>query len=171
MGQQGGGMGTSTPNLDLSNATPQPNGTANAGTSTLAARADHIHPAQSLAAFAVGAPNSRTVALATAYQATDNTKPAIVSVNLSSTASISLSGGATNTADIVIGSTNAVASGTGTVIGKYGNSNTGTLTVGLNLSTISAVGYSFALPAGWFFAIRQTGGTVTVTSAFDQSMG
>lgn len=76
-----------------------------------------------------------------------------------------------NTADIVIGSTNAVASGTGTQIGKYANSNTGALTIGLNLSTISGVSYSFALPAGWFFAIRQTNGTVMITSAFDQAIG
>jgi len=94
-----------------------------------------------------------------------------VTVNLTSTASISLTGGATNTADIVIGSTNAVASGTGTVIGKYANSNTGALTIGLNLSTISSGSYSFMLPTGWYFAVRQTSGTVTVTSAFDQVMG
>lgn len=141
------------------------------GTGTTYARNDHVHPAQSIAAFAVGTPNSRSVSLATAYQATDNTKPAFVVANLTSTATLSLSGGTTNTADIVIGSTNAVASGTGTTIGKYANTNTGALTIGLNLSTVSAVGYSFALPAGWYFAVRQTAGTVTVTSAFDQSLG
>lgn len=120
---------------------------------------------------AVGTPNTRTLALATAYQATDITKPAIVTVNLSSTASISLSGGGTNTASIVIGSTNAVASGTGTTICSYANSNTGTLTIGLGLNTIQAGPCSFALPTGWFWAVRQTAGTVTITSSFDQSLG
>lgn len=94
-----------------------------------------------------------------------------MTVNLTSTATISLSGGTTNTADIVIGSTNGVAGGTGTQIGKYANTNTGALTIGLNLSTVSAVSYSFMLPAGWYFAVRQTGGTITITSAFDQSLG
>lgn len=120
---------------------------------------------------AFGIPNVRTLSLATAYQATDITKPAIVTVNLSSTASISLSGGTTNTASIVIGSTNAVASGTGTVICAYANSNTGTLTIGLGLNTVQTGPCSFALPTGWFWAVRQTAGTVTISSAFDQSVG
>lgn len=165
---QGGDMGGKSPPLDLSNATPKVLGTAVPGTGGKAARDDHVHPTQ---AISVAAPTSRSLSLATAYQATDNTKPSFVTINLTSTAAISLSGGATNAADIVIGSTNGVAVGTGTQIGKYTNSNTGSLTIGLNLSTISGVGYSFALPAGWYFAVRQTSGTVTITSAFDQALG
>lgn len=120
---------------------------------------------------AFSTPNTRTVALATAYQASDPTKPAMVTINLTSTAAISLSGGTTNTADIVMGSTNAIATTGGTAIGKYANTNTGTLTVGLNLSTVSTVGYTLALPAGWYFAVRQTAGTVSITNAFDQAVG
>lgn len=120
---------------------------------------------------AFGTPNSRSTALATAFQATDPTKPALVNVNLTSTATLSLGGGGTNTATVVIGSTNAVASGTGTTICNYSNTNTGALTIGLNLSTVSATTCSFALPVGWYWAIRQTAGTVTVTSNFDQSVG
>jgi hypothetical protein len=123
------------------------------------------------AAPVIGAPTSRTLSLATAYQATTSAKPAVVTINLTSTAAISLSGGATNTADIVIGSTNGVASGTGTVICKHANSNTGTLTVGLNLSTIATTTCTLMLPVGWYFAVRQTAGTVTITSAFDQTVG
>lgn len=120
---------------------------------------------------AFGSPTTRTLSLATAYQATDPTKPAVVTINLTSTAAISLSGGTTNTADLLIGSTNGVAGGTGTIIGKYANTNTGALTIGLNLSTVSGVGYTLALPVGWYFAVRQTAGTVSVTSAFDQAVG
>lgn len=120
---------------------------------------------------ALGYPTTRALSLATAYQATDNTKPALVTINLNSTAALSLSGGTTNTADIVIGTTNAVASGTGTVVCKYANSNTGALTIGLNLSTAMGSTCSFALPTGGYFAIRQTAGTVTITSAFDSSVG
>lgn len=119
----------------------------------------------------MGTPNTRSLSLATAFQATDNTKPAMVTLNLTSSATLSLSGGTTNSANVVIGSTSAVASGTGTVIGSYSNTNTGALTVGLNLNTVSALPIAFCLPIGWFFAIIQTSGTVTISSAFDQAVG
>lgn len=122
-------------------------------------------------ADAFGSPNSRTLSLATAYQATNTAKPAIVTINLTSTANFSLTGGTTNTADVLIGSTNGVASGTGTIMGKYANSVTGTIAVGLNMNSQAANTYTLALPAGWYFAVRQTAGTVTITSAFDQSVG
>jgi len=121
--------------------------------------------------FSAGTPNSRSLSLATAFQATNTAKAAVVTVNLSSTANLTLTTGATNTATIVIGSTNAVASGTGTVIGSYNNSLTGSLVVGINMSTTSTSPITFVLPAGWFFAVRQTSGAVTITSAFDQSIG
>lgn len=123
------------------------------------------------AQFSVGTPNSRTLSLSTAYQATTTTKAASVNINITSTASISISGGTTNSATVYIGSTTGVASGTGTPICSYSNSNTGTLTIGLNLSTISAVPCHFDLPAGWYFAILQSSGSVTITSAYDQAMG
>lgn len=125
----------------------------------------------SAAVNAFGAPNSRSTALATAFQATDPTKPAMVTVNLTSTANISLSGGTTNAATVVMGATSGVASGTGTVICNYSNSNTGALTIGLNLSTIATTTCTFGLPAGWFWATRQTAGTVTVTTNFDAGVG
>lgn len=121
--------------------------------------------------YVVGTPNTRSLSLATAYQATNTVKPAVVNVNLTSTATLSLLGGTTNSATVVIGSTNAVSSGTGTVICNYSNSNTGGLTIGLNIATVATSTCSFALPIGWYFAVRQTAGTVTITSAFDQSTG
>lgn len=121
--------------------------------------------------LAVGAPNVRSLALATAYQATDPTKPAIITLNLNSSANISLTGGTVNTADLLMGATAAVASGTGTVSGKYANSNTGTLTIGLNVSTIAGYQGTLIIPTGWYFAIRQTAGTISIVSAFDQSIG
>lgn len=120
---------------------------------------------------AFSAPNARTCSLATAYQATDPSKPSIVTVNLTSTATFSLSGGTTNSADILIGSTTAVSSGTGSKLGSYTNSVTGTIAVGLNMNSASAQQYSLPLPAGYYFAIRQTGGTVAITSVFDQAVG
>lgn len=119
----------------------------------------------------IGTPNVRSLSLATAYQCTDTTKPCIATVNVTSTASFSLSGGTTNSADILMGSTSGVSSGTGTVMCKYSNSVTGTIAVGLNMNSVSAQTCVMDLPAGWFLAIRQISGTVSITSAFDQSVG
>lgn len=123
------------------------------------------------AAYAVGYPTTRTVALATAYQCTTNTKPCIFTVTVTSTASLSLTAGTTNQADILVGSTNGVATGTGTVIAKYSNSMTGTLVVGLGVNTIANATYTVAVPTGGYVAVRQTSGTVTIVSAYDQSSG
>lgn len=153
----------------MATATPLAPGTAAVGTSLAAARQDHVHPTQTVPGTGVGSPTSRTLALATAYQATDPTKAALVTVNLTSTANLSLSGGTTNSADIVIGPTNAVAGGTGTTIAKYSNASTGTLTIGLNTNAVAATPTTFGLPSGFWFAIRQILGAVTITSAFDQA--
>lgn len=120
---------------------------------------------------ALGAPTTRSVSLATAYQATTPAKPAAVTINLTSTANFSISGGTTNSADILIGSTSGVATGTGTIVGKYSNSVTGTIAVGLNMNSAAAQAFTLALPADWFFAVRQTAGTIAVTSAYDQAVG
>lgn len=121
---------------------------------------------------AFGLPTTRTLALATAYQATTTARPAQVTVTLQATSSISLSGASNNEGEIVIGTANTVATGTGTKIATYKNNLGGGLVVGLNLTSTQANTYSFSLPAGGFFAIRQTSGTgLTITSAFDQAVG
>ena len=125
----------------------------------------------SKAANIISSPTTRTVAVGTAYQATTSTKPAFVSVNITSTANFSLIGGTTNTADIVIGPTSAIATTGGTVVGKYSNSVTGTIAIGLNMNSVQAIAFTIPLPVGWYFAIRQTAGTVSITSAFDQALG
>lgn len=120
---------------------------------------------------AIGAPNSLTLALGTAYQATNPAKPAMVTINLTSTSSLTLTAGVTASADIVIGSTAAVASGTGSVVGKYANGLTGALVVGLAINAIQSGPVTIPLPTGWYYAVRQTAGSVTIVSAFDQAVG
>lgn len=129
-----------------------------------------IQAAMSSVPLAVGAPTALVVVLATAYQASDPTKAAVVSLNLNSVAGLTLGGGTVNTADVVMGATAAVAGGTGTIIGRYRNTLTGALVIGLVVNSDSASQIQFVLPIGWFFAVRQTAGTVSITSAFDQSM-
>lgn len=124
-----------------------------------------------MAAMDLGSPNGLSLSLATAFQASDPTKMALVSVNITSTANFSLAGGTTNSADILIGPTAAVAAGTGNVMGKYSNSILGTIAAGLNMNSVMSNAYFVFLPKGWYCAIRQTQGNVTITSAFDQAIG
>lgn len=116
-------------------------------------------------------PTAISVSLGTAYRCLEVTKPCVVTVNLTSTASLSLTAGTTNTADIVLGSTSAVASGTGAIVGRYSNVLTGTLIVGLGINSAVSSGYTIMVPAGGYFAVRQTSGTVSVVNAFDQAAG
>jgi hypothetical protein len=128
-------------------------------------------PTWAAIAVPLGSPTSRSLSLATAYQASNTAKAAMVVVTLNSSAAITLTTGQTHTAIVVIGSTNAVASGTGTTVATYSNSLSGTLTVGLALTSGSSMPVTFALPAGWYFAVLQQTGTVSILSAFDQAVG
>lgn len=120
----------------------------------------------------IGTPVSKsTLSLSTAYQATDPTKPTLVTLSLTSTSSISLSGTSNNEGAIWIGATNAVASGTGTRLAEYKNTLGGALVVGLTITTSQTQPYSFILPIGWYYAVRQlTGSGMSVVSVFDQSL-
>lgn len=121
---------------------------------------------------AFGSPSTRTVALATAYQCTTPAKPCLVTVTLQSQSSISLAGASNNEGAIMLGSTSAVAAGTGTALAAYKNNLGGGLVVGLNLNSTQANTYTVPVPANWYFAVRQTAGTgLQVVSAFDQLVG
>lgn len=153
-----------------SNATPIIEGVGAAGVSADYSRADHVHPAQSAPAFAVGAPVARTLAFATAYQATTNTKPAAVSIVVDCTTTISLGSPQANTVELIIGATNAVASGTGTLADTFRSD--------LSVSILISLGWTgrqslqCTLPVGYYFAVRRTAGTgMTIVSAFDQALG
>lgn len=123
-------------------------------------------------AYSVSAPVSRSISLGTAYQANTNTKPAVLTITLTSSAALTLGGGSTFAADLVVGPTNAVAGGTGFVLASYLNSLTGTLVIGVAINNGQTVSYSLPLPTGWWFAVRQTAGTgISVASAYDQSLG
>lgn len=130
-----------------------------------------LQQVQLMMANCINSPNSLSLSFATAYQATTPSKSALLVVNLTSTATLNIGGGQTHSAEIVIGSTAAVASGTGSVVCRYRNSQTGTVVVGVGLSAQLDTPCAFYLPENWYFAVRQTSGTITITSAFDQSIG
>lgn len=122
--------------------------------------------------YALSVPVVKTFALGTAYRAADTTKAALITITLESTSSLTLTGATNNSATIVIGATNAVAAGTGLTVATYKNILGGSLVVGVNLSSNQANTYTVALPAGYYFAVRQTSGTgLVVTSAFEQVLG
>lgn len=124
-----------------------------------------------LQALSVGSPNTRTLSLATAYQCTTSTKACVLTVNLTSTATLTLGGGATITGEVRVGSANTVASGaSGTPVGLYRNSLTGTLVVGITINTDSYNTITVVVPANNYFAIRATAGSMTVVSAYDQQI-
>lgn len=124
---------------------------------------------------AFGAPVSRSVSLGAAYQASDPTKPAVVTLNLKSTSSNALLAvtQAQQLGEIIIGTTAAAVTGaTGTKIGYHENSQGGVLVVGLTITQAQAQQTNIALPIGWYFGVRQTvGSNLSVTSAFDQTVG
>lgn len=112
-----------------------------------------------------GVPGGRTFVLNTAYQATDTLRSALFVVTLDSTATLTLTGGTDNLAEIFVGPNAAdVVSGSGTArwVGRYRNRNTGSLTIGLNLSTNACTPVPIYLPMGYYFSMNLTSGTVSV---------
>lgn len=124
--------------------------------------------ATSAGTYTVGSPNSRTMALATAYQCTDNSKPCSFTVSVSCPYTLSLLAGATCGGEVRIGSANTVASGaSGTAIAPVQRSASGIL----GLATNDYETKTIDLPAGWYIAVRQTTGSgMTIPAAYDQSL-
>jgi hypothetical protein len=121
--------------------------------------------------FQFGYPQSRTLALATAYQAVNSSKGAIETITLECPAALSLTGGTTCTGQVIVGSTSGVATGTGTVVATYKNQNTGTLTIGLALTQTYDEVINVFVPAGGYFAVLQTssGTSLSIVNAVDQA--
>lgn len=116
-------------------------------------------------------PNARTFTLGTAYQATDTTRPAVVGVEVTCTATVALGSAQSNTVELRIGSTNSVATGGGTRVDSSGTS--------LSVSIVVSVGWTGVqtlkgnLPVGGWFAARQVAGSgcsITANS-YDQAVG
>ena len=119
----------------------------------------------------LGAPISRTFSLATAYQCTDTTKPCTFVVSLQATSAVTLaSPGVNNEAQVVIGTTTDVVNGTGTVMADWKNNVSAGLVVGVTVSNTQAGPITIDVPAGYYYAIRQTAGTgVTILRAREQA--
>lgn len=117
---------------------------------------------------AIGAPVSRTLSFATAYQASTPAKPALVSIIVDLTLSISV-GSTSNICELWMGPTTAVTGGTGTLADTYRSDLSVTL---ITLAFEGRQKVQAALPANYYFSLNRTVGTgITIVSAFDQTLG
>lgn len=121
----------------------------------------------------VAYPSSKALSIGSPAQCADTTKPCVITVNFNSTAALSLAGGTTITGEVRMGnsSTGLCAGSSGTPIGAYKNSLTGTLVVGLAVNTESYNNITAIVPAGGWICPRQTAGTVAIVSAYEQGLG
>lgn len=138
---------------------------------TLAALVAHGQVSTGPVSAAIGMPNARTLTTATAYQATDPGRAAMVEISIASTAALTVSGGTTNTAAVFVSSTNSVGTTGGTQVCTYNNANTGTLVIGVNTNAAQTAPCTFNLPVGCYFGIRVSSGSITIPAASDQSLG
>lgn len=122
-----------------------------------------------------GAPVSRSLAFATLYQATTKTKPAVISVNVETTYTVTLAGVMEDLVEIRIGAeadkAKLVDGSGGIVVPSFRTSLTGiALTVGMSQTQRNQM--LVLLPVGWYFAIRRVTGTkAVISSATDQPFG
>ncbi len=116
-------------------------------------------------------PTARSVSIATSYQSTAAGLPSSFFLNLTSTSTISLAGTTNNEGGVWMGPDASVASTGGTKVCDYKNSFGGSLVIGLTLSTSQSAQCVVMLPAGWYFAVRQTAGSgMTISTAFEQGI-
>lgn len=125
---------------------------------------------------AFAAPVTRTLAFNTVYQATDKTKPAMLSVMIETIYALTLASLApSDTVELRIGATDtgllAATNPTGTPVAVFKGGLTGiAVVVGMVLTQRNQL--TAFLPAGWYFGLRRVAGTTaTVQGAYDQAVG
>lgn len=119
--------------------------------------------------------NTQQLQAGTAYQALNTAKPAEITVNVESTAQISLlsTAQAVQKVDFYIAATAAgVTDATGFKVGAHSNTQSGTLVATLVLGQIVPQQISIKLPIGWYFGYKVVqGSNFTVVNCFDQAVG
>lgn len=118
-----------------------------------------------LPVFSYGFPSTRTIAVSTAYQATDPSKSAVVTVSPSCTNATTVLAASACTLQVRMNTATLNCSG-GTVYGTW----TSTYALGLLLTNASGSPFDVKLPAGAFFILCATAGTFAI-AAVEQSAG
>lgn len=117
------------------------------------------------AAFSFGFPSTRSLAQSTSLQASDNTKPAIITVSPACTNTTTVLAASACTLQVRM-NTSAVTCSTGTIYNTW----TSTYALGLLLTNASGSPFDIKLPMGAFFILCPTAGTFTI-NAVEQSIG
>lgn len=117
---------------------------------------------------AIGAPVTRSLSLATAYQASTPTKPALLKVEITCVTTVGVGSPQTNTIELRIGPNNTVASGGGTRADVFRSDLSVTL---ISLGWTSQGVLRAEIPAGYYFSINRTVGSGTsIVTAYDQAL-
>jgi len=122
-------------------------------------------PGTAAPTFNFGSPTARTLAMSTAYQATDQSKAAIITVTASCTNATTVLAASACTMNARVG-TSGLTCSTGTVVGTW----TSTYALGLLLTNTSGSPFDVKLPIGSYFILCPTAGTFTIAT-IDQSAG
>lgn len=119
-----------------------------------------------LTAFNFGAPGVRSLTTATAYQATDSGKAAIVTISPQCTNATTVLAASACTLQVRQGSA-GLTCGTGTIVSTWSS----TYALGLLLTNTSGSPIDVKLPTGGYFILCATAGTFGTVAAVDQSAG
>lgn len=120
-----------------------------------------------------GIPAAKTIAFDTAYQATDTTKPAFVSIIVDVNHVVTIAGLLSDDLELRISpdaSVVAASNPTGYAVARFKKSIKGiALVVGLEVGQTGQM--ATALPVGWYYGVRRVAGTAaTISSAMIQPL-
>lgn len=116
--------------------------------------------------FNYSAPTARTVAVSTAYQATNPAKPADISISPSCTNNSTLIAASACTMNVRQSSTAGLTCSTGTVVKSWSS----TIALGVAITQGNAFPFDLKLPIGGYFILCPTAGTFTI-AAVEQTAG
>lgn len=119
------------------------------------------------ASFNYGDPNTRTLSVSTAYQATDPSKAASVTVSPGCTNATTVVAASTCTLQVRQGTTSGLTCSTGTITHTWNSA----YSLGLLLTNTSGSPLDIKLGVGRYFILCPTAGTFTITTAVDQVAG
>ena len=116
--------------------------------------------------FNFGAPTARTLALSTAYQASDTTKAALLTVSPACTNATTVLAASACTLQVRQSSAAGLTCSTGTVVSTWSS----TIALGLVITQGNSFPLDIKLPVGGYFALCPSAGTFTI-SAVEQTAG
>ena len=123
-------------------------------------------PGNAASTFNFSAPTARTLAVNTAYQASDNTKAAVITITPACTNATTVLAASACTMQLRQSAAAGLTCSTGTVVASWSS----TIALGLVITQGNSFPLDIKLPTGGYFAICPTAGTFTI-SAVEQTAG